>query len=79
MKNNTARTSLPPGVPWTLPNYSSAERPGRSLSCCRRPHLELTVLPFAGPHNSCPALMSSDIYHNIRGTPLLFSITRLRS
>ncbi len=46
MKNNTAHTSLPPGVPWTLP---ASPQPGGTADVylsAVAPDLELTVLPL---------------------------------
>lgn len=73
MKNNTAHTSLPPGVPWTLP---ASPQPGGTAEVylsAVAPDLELTVLPLCRATEFLPCFDESDICHNIRGTPLMFS------
>lgn len=73
MKNNTARTSLSPGVPWTLPDSHQPGGPTEVYLAAVAPDLELTILPLCRATEFLPCFDESDICHSIRGTPLLFS------
>lgn len=73
MKNNTARTSLSPGVPWTLSASPQLSGPAEVYLAAVAPDLELTVLPLCRATEFLPCFDESDICHNIRDTPLLFS------
>ena len=73
MKNNTARTSLSPGVLWTLSASPQPSGPAEVYLAAVAPDLELTVLPLCRATEFLPCFDESDICHNIRDTPLMYT------
>ena len=66
MKNNTARTSLSPGVPWTLPDSHQPDGPAKVYLAAVAPDLELTVLPLCRATEFLPCFDESDVCHRYR-------------